>query len=106
MREEEIENLERIGRIIEKIVLSNPGEVFMIEGHTDAVGSDTYNIELSRARAELVKQSLIEFFNVGNENFETIGYGEQFLKIPVEEEEPENRRVTLRRITPLLMGEN
>ena len=30
------------------------------------------------------------------------GYGEQFLKIPTEEEEQENRRVSVRRITPLL----
>ena len=105
VREEEIENLERIGRIIEKIVIANPGEVFMIEGHTDAVGSDTYNIDLSQQRADSVKQSLSEFFNMAPQNLETIGYGEQFLKIPTEEEEPENRRVTVRRITPLLAGQ-
>ena len=105
VREEEIENLERIGRIIEKIVIANPGEVFMIEGHTDAVGSDTYNIDLSQQRANSVKQSLSEFFNMAPQNLETIGYGEQFLKIPTEEEEPENRRVTVRRITPLLAGQ-
>jgi outer membrane protein OmpA-like peptidoglycan-associated protein len=104
VREEEIENLERIGRIIEKIVIANPGEVFMIEGHTDAVGSDTYNIDLSQKRADSVKQSLTEFFNIAPQNLETIGYGEQFLKIPTEGEEPENRRVTVRRITPLLAG--
>jgi outer membrane protein OmpA-like peptidoglycan-associated protein len=105
VREEEIENLERIGRIIEKIVIANPGEVFMIEGHTDAVGSDTYNIDLSQKRADSVKQSLTEFFNIAPQNLETIGYGEQFLKIPIEDEEPENRRVTVRRITPLLAGQ-
>jgi outer membrane protein OmpA-like peptidoglycan-associated protein len=104
VREEEIENVERIGRIIEKIVIANPGEVFMIEGHTDAMGSDPYNLDLSQQRADSVKQSLTEFFNIAPQNLETIGYGEQFLKIPIEEEEPENRRVTVRRITPLLAG--
>jgi outer membrane protein OmpA-like peptidoglycan-associated protein len=104
VREEEIENVERIGRILEKIVIANPDEVFMIEGHTDAVGSDPYNLDLSQQRADSVKQSLTEFFNIAPQNLETIGYGEQFLKIPIEEEEPENRRVTVRRITPLLAG--
>jgi len=104
VREEEIENVERIGRILEKIVIANPDEVFMIEGHTDAVGSDPYNLDLSQQRADSVKQSLTEFFNIAPQNLETIGYGEQFLKIPAEEEEPENRRVTVRRITPLLAG--
>ncbi len=51
VREEEIENVERIGRILEKIVIANPDEVFMIEGHTDAVGSDPYNLDLSQQRA-------------------------------------------------------
>ena len=32
-----------------------------IEGHTDSVGSNQYNIELSRRRAEAVKSKLIEF---------------------------------------------
>ena len=32
-----------------------------IEGHTDSVGSNQYNIELSRRRAEAVKAKLIEF---------------------------------------------
>jgi outer membrane protein OmpA-like peptidoglycan-associated protein len=104
VREEEVENVERIGRILEKIVIANPDEVFMIEGHTDAVGNDPYNLDLSQQRADSVKQSLTEFFNIAPQNLETIGYGEQFLKIPTEEEEPENRRVTVRRITPLLAG--
>jgi outer membrane protein OmpA-like peptidoglycan-associated protein len=32
----------------------------------------------------------------------TQGYGKQFLKIPTQEPERENRRVTIRRITPLI----
>jgi hypothetical protein len=34
----------------------------------------------------------------------TQGYGEQFLKIPTDGPEEQNRRVTARRITPLLEG--
>jgi outer membrane protein OmpA-like peptidoglycan-associated protein len=49
VREEEIPQLERIGEIIERIVASNPNEVFLIEGHTDAVGSGAYNLGLSQS---------------------------------------------------------
>ena len=97
VREEEVDELERIGSVIERVVTKSPDEVFLIEGHTDAVGSDGYNLDLSRKRAQAVRSALLEFFVISPENLETIGYGEQFLKIPTPEEESENRRVTVRR---------
>lgn len=102
LREEDYEALDRVGSVLEEIVAAHPGEVFMIEGHTDAVGSDEYNLNLSRERAASVKQALTEFYQIKPENLRTVGYGERFLKIPTEEEEEENRRVTVRRITPLV----
>ncbi|MGI9511981.1 MAG: OmpA family protein [Anderseniella sp.] len=102
VREEEIPQLERIGEIIERIVAANPDEVFLIEGHTDAVGSAAYNLGLSSKRANAVRDAMLQFFNIERINIETVGYGEEFLKIETEEEEAENRRVTIRRITPLL----
>jgi outer membrane protein OmpA-like peptidoglycan-associated protein len=105
VREEEIPQLERIGEIIERIVAGNPNEVFLIEGHTDAVGSGGYNLGLSQKRADAVRDAMLRYFNIGAQNIETIGYGEQFLKIQTQEEEQENRRVTIRRITPLLTGQ-
>ena len=105
VREEEIPQLERIGEIIERIVAGNPDEVFLIEGHTDAVGSATYNQGLSSKRANAVRDAMLQFFNVESNNIETVGYGERFLKINTPEAEPENRRVTIRRITPLLASQ-
>ncbi len=102
IREEEIDKLERIGLALERILASNPDEIFLIEGHTDAVGSEEYNQILSEKRAEAVKRALTEYFNIPAENLVTIGYGERFLKIPVPDAEPENRRVVIRRITPLV----
>ena len=102
IREEEIDKLERIGLALERILASNPEEIFLIEGHTDAVGSKEYNQMLSEKRAEAVKRALTEYFNIPPENLVTIGYGERFLKIPVPDAEPENRRVVIRRITPLV----
>lgn len=105
VREEEIPQLERIGEIIERIVAANPDEVFLIEGHTDAVGSAAYNQGLSSKRANAVRDAMQQFFNIERTNIETVGYGEEFLKIETEEEEAENRRVTIRRITPLLASQ-
>ena len=81
---------------------SVPGEVFLIEGHTDAVGAASYNLALSDRRAETVALALTEYFDVPPENMITQGYGESELRIPTEEAERLNRRATVRRITPLL----
>ncbi|GGE41633.1 hypothetical protein GCM10007276_18750 [Agaricicola taiwanensis] len=100
--DDQIDRLETIGTAIEDIVKKNPEEVFLIEGHTDAVGSDEDNLALSDRRAESVAIILTEHFDIPAENLITQGYGEEQLKVQTESEERENRRVTLRRITPLL----
>jgi outer membrane protein OmpA-like peptidoglycan-associated protein len=82
----------------------NPNEVFLVEGHTDAVGPDIDNLTLSDRRAETVAIILTERFGVPAENLTTQGYGEQYLKINTDGPERENRRATIRRITPLLQG--
>ena len=76
----------------------------LIEGHTDAVGSEEDNLSLSDRRAEAVAVVLTESFQIPAENLTTQGYGEQFLKIQTPAPERQNRRVTVRRITPLLAG--
>jgi outer membrane protein OmpA-like peptidoglycan-associated protein/uncharacterized small protein (DUF1192 family) len=102
VREEEIDNLDRIAEIMEKILATHPREVFLIEGHTDAVGSDESNLKLSRLRAEAIKSALVTFYVIPPENLETVGYGERYLKIPTLDAEPENRRVSVARVTPLV----
>ena len=104
LREEEVANLDRLGRIIERILAAHPEEVFMIEGHTDAVGSDAYNLALSRQRAESVRRALLEYYVIAPENLSVVGLGERYLKIPTPDPEQENRRVSVRRVTPLMSG--
>ena len=94
--------LERLARAINRVLRRNPDEVFLIEGHTDAVGSDVDNLSLSDRRASSVAQILSETFGVPPENLVTQGYGEQFLKIETPGPEPLNRRVQVRRIGPLM----
>ena len=104
VREEEIFDLDRIARMIERVVAAHPDEIFMIEGHTDAVGSDAYNLKLSHQRAQAVKAALTRYYVITAENLATVGLGERYLKIWTPEAEEENRRVTVRRVTPLVQG--
>ena len=94
--------LERIARAIIRAIEANPAEVFLIEGHTDAVGPTDDNLSLSDRRAESVARILAERYEIPIENLVTQGYGEQHLKIDTSGPERGNRRVAMRRITPLL----
>ena len=68
------------------------------------VGSDVDNLSLSDRRAESAATLLTQQFNVPAENLTSQGYGEQYLKEPVDGPSAINRRVTIRNITPLLNG--
>ncbi len=94
--------LERVARGMLRVIRHNPNEVFLIEGYTDAVGSREDNLSLSDRRAESVAEVLSEQFQVPFENLTTQGYGEDYLKVPTDGPERLNRRVAVRRITPLL----
>jgi outer membrane protein OmpA-like peptidoglycan-associated protein len=100
----QVDRLALVAQAINQALARNPQEVFLIEGHTDAVGSDVDNLSLSDRRAESAATVLTESFQVPPENLTTQGYGKQFLKIPTDGPERRNRRVTVRRITPLLAG--
>ena len=102
IEESEIPKLEGVAQAMEKLLEKNPAETFLLEGHTDAVGSDLANLALSDKRAEAVANALTEVFGIPPENLATQGYGEQYLKIDTEERERENRRVAIRRVTPLV----
>jgi len=101
---DQVNRLAVIAEAVKQATAHNPAEVFLIEGHTDAVGSDDDNLSLSDRRAESVAVALTQQFGVPAENLTTQGYGEQYLKVPTQGPEQQNRRVTLRRITPLLGG--
>jgi outer membrane protein OmpA-like peptidoglycan-associated protein len=103
---DQVEQLAVIADGINRAIAANPGEVFLIEGHTDAVGSEIDNLSLSDRRAESVALVLSQQFGVPAENLTTQGYGDQYLKVPTQGPERANRRVTVRRITPLLTGQN
>ena len=49
----------------------------VIEGHTDSVGTNAYNLSLSQRRAEAVRQVLIDQFKVDASRLTSVGYGEE-----------------------------
>ncbi|KFC72867.1 OmpA/MotB precursor [Bosea sp. LC85] len=100
------QRLSVIAASIRQALQRAPNEIFLVEGHTDAVGPDVDNLSLSDRRAQSVAEILTRDFQVPPENLTTQGYGEQYLKVQTQEAARENRRVTLRRITPLLAGQN
>ncbi len=95
-------SLRKVAEAMNKVLDKDPGETFLIEGHTDAVGSDESNLVLSDERAEAVANVLTDVYDIPPENLATQGYGERFLKIDTDGPEQLNRRVTIRRVTPLV----
>jgi OOP family OmpA-OmpF porin len=96
--------LQGIADGLNRAIGRNPREVFLIEGHTDAVGNDVDNLSLSDRRAESAAELLTQQFGVPAENLTSQGYGAQYLKEQTSGPSLINRRVTIRRITPLLNG--
>ncbi|ATF18863.1 OmpA family protein [Phaeobacter gallaeciensis] len=104
IRAAEAEELAALGNALREMIAQNPQEVFLIEGHTDAVGAAPFNLALSDRRAESVALALTEYFKVPPENMVVQGYGETDLAVVTQRAERANRRAAVRRITPLLQG--
>jgi outer membrane protein OmpA-like peptidoglycan-associated protein len=102
IRPDQAEALAQLGRLMSSYIEANPREMFLIEGHTDAVGSAASNLALSDRRAESVALAMSEYFGVPPENMVVQGYGEEFLKVQTGASERANRRASVRRITDLL----
>jgi len=98
----EAASLAELGGLMQDLLDANPAEVFLIEGHTDAVGNAAMNLALSDRRAESVALALTEYFDIPPENMVVQGYGESELKIDTQKDERRNRRVVVRVITPLM----
>ena len=95
--------VERIADALNRMVQRNPHARVLLEGHTDAVGSDYSNQVLSERRAASLKRVLVREFDVPARMLETVGYGEAYLLVPTPYESWENRRVTLRNMSEFVM---
>jgi outer membrane protein OmpA-like peptidoglycan-associated protein len=86
----------QLDALAEGIKLLAPGRIVTVEGHTDATGTDDYNRELSRSRAQAVRDYLVRHHGIAAERLKTVAYGEGR---PLEGSDPHasvNRRVQFR----------
>jgi len=56
-------------------VAKNPSWMLSVEGHTDNIGGDAANMELSKRRADAVKQALTTQYHVSPAKLTTAGFG-------------------------------
>jgi outer membrane protein OmpA-like peptidoglycan-associated protein len=76
--------------------LTNPdlkGSTFIVAGHTDAAGGESYNQDLSERRADSIKRYLTGKFSIAAADLVTVGYGKSKLKDPANPLAEVNRRV-------------
>ncbi|OGE85954.1 MAG: hypothetical protein A2Y39_07575 [Candidatus Delongbacteria bacterium GWF2_40_14] len=80
---------------LKRVFLDNPGIVVQIEGHTDSQGSDSYNLDLSKRRANTVAEYIVRVLGVSNAQVSSIGFGESK---PVADNKTSKGRAQNRRI--------
>src|SRR5689334_2142362 len=76
--------------------LSDPGlkgSTFVVAGHTDAVGGEAFNQNLSERRADTIKTYLVEKYGMAGSDLVAVGYGKTKLKNPDNPTDAVNRRV-------------
>jgi len=61
---------------VAEFLQANPKAIVEIQGHTDSVGSESYNMSLSQARAEAVRDYLITHHSIEASRLIAKGYGE------------------------------
>jgi outer membrane protein OmpA-like peptidoglycan-associated protein len=81
LKPESVETLRNLGNALNQGL--DDQKLFLIEGHTDAVGTRAYNLELSRLRAQAVRDFLVNEMAVEASRLEVVGKGSA---------EPANRR--------------
>ena len=81
----------------------DPSLKLTIEGHTDNIASNIYNLNLGRRRAEEAKRYLVEKLGVGAYRISCLSFGESTPKAPNDNSEQRtvNRRAVLRVWKPL-----
>jgi len=81
-----------------------PNTTAELEGHTDSIGTDEYNMKLSKRRAESVKNYLVEKFDVDPGRLTAVGYGESqpVASNETDEGRQRNRRVVATVVTTIM----
>ena len=94
---EAFRNVDKLADFLQK----HPNRSVLIEGHTDSVGSDEYNLDLSEKRADAVKNALVAK-GVGEERITPKGYGKKY---PVASNNTSDGRQLNRRVEVVVLNE-
>jgi outer membrane protein OmpA-like peptidoglycan-associated protein len=84
-------SVQALGRALTNADLK--GSTFVVAGHTDAAGGESYNQDLSERRADAIKRYLIDNYHIAAADLVTVGYGKSKLKDPNQPMSEVNRRV-------------
>ena len=76
--------------------IKQAGTRVLIEGHTDSVGNDEYNVRLSQQRAAAVRDVLVSTYGVDRKELKVVGMGKERPLPNVDPANGENRRVEFR----------
>lgn len=82
------------------LIADNEAVYIEIQGHTDNIGSDEYNMELGKARADAVRRYLNAYHNIPLHRMSAISYGESK---PLEPNDTKENRAMNRRVVLLVM---
>lgn len=93
-----IESSKKEIRRIVRALRDRKVEQIIVEGHTDHIGSNRYNLELSEKRAQTVKLILMEELDLTSDQVYAIGFGEErpIASNSTDRGRQENRRVDLK----------
>ena len=84
-------SVQALGRALTNADLK--GSTFVVAGHTDAAGGESYNQDLSERRADAIKRYLVDKYGITGTDLVTVGYGKSKLKDPNQPMAEANRRV-------------
>jgi outer membrane protein OmpA-like peptidoglycan-associated protein len=80
------------------ILARHPDWQLILDGHTDNIGSDEYNLDLSNRRAAAVQRALVKKYHVAQDRLATEGFGATH---PPESNETRSGRAHNRRVEPV-----
>ena len=84
-------SVQALGRALTNADLK--GSTFVVAGHTDAAGGESYNQDLSERRADAIKRYLVDKYGINGTDLVTVGYGKSKFKDPNQPMAEVNRRV-------------
>lgn len=86
---------DKVLKEIADVMRQHPDWKLSIEGNTDNIGGDAYNLELSKRRAAAVKDALVADYNIAGDHLSTTGFG---LSHPIDTNETIEGRARNRRV--------